>query len=303
MPLPNFFIIGTARSGTTSVYNWLRDHPDVFMPDQKETHFFAGLKPTFADPFDNEFNEMIVTDAAQYEALFRPGAHHRLRGEASPYYLYFGDASAPAIHDAVPEGKLIVLLREPVDRAFSNFRLLMRDAKETATFEGALALEDQRIASGWSPTYALRSVGCYATQLQSYFDCFPKRQIGVWLYEDLAERPRDVFQQICEFLDIDSTFMPSLAIHNRGWIPRSRVLHRMVLATRVNEPAHRVVDGKPTGSGLGSKLLWLYARRDGPTLEIRSVLNAGFSESNRALAQMLPHLHVERWTERAGRGD
>src|SRR5689334_12703065 len=120
--LPTFIVIGAGKTGTSSLYRYLMQHPDVFMSPIKEPLFFAfaGEHPKFAGPGDAELNRRLVTSLEEYQALFEKGAHHRARGEASSAYLYYPTA-ARRLRELAPDTKLILTLRCPADRAYSNF--------------------------------------------------------------------------------------------------------------------------------------------------------------------------------------
>jgi hypothetical protein len=139
MTLPDFLMIGAQKSGTSAIYAYLSQHPQVFTSENKEPGFFAfeGLQRSFAGPDDARAGRDIVRDLERYRRLFREVGDKARAGEASSIYLYAPQA-AERIHHYIPNAKLIAVLRDPVDRAYSAYRHLVRDGRESLSFEGGL---------------------------------------------------------------------------------------------------------------------------------------------------------------------
>lgn len=231
MRMPDFLIIGAAKAGTTSLWSYLDQHPQIYMSPVKETNFFAleGQRPEFVGPRD-PINEWSVTDIEAYRALFAGASHDLAAGEASPLYLY--DQRAPQrIAHYVPDVKLIAVLRNPVERAYSSFLFLMEYGREPlANFAAALQQEEARISSNWAYIWHYKQLGFYYTQLKRYFDLFDRQQIRVYLYEDFKRDNQSVLQDIFRFLGVDETFTPDVSA--RYWtsgIPKSKILHSFLL--------------------------------------------------------------------------
>jgi hypothetical protein len=235
MTWPNFLLVGAAKAGTSSVFAYLGQHPEVFVSPAKEPNYFAlaGQKVAFAGPGDTIVNEASITDERHYRALFRGGAGARAVGEASTLYLYAPGAAA-AIRRDVPDVRIIAILRDPVERAYSSFLHMRRDGRETvASFEEALELEESRIDQRWEHLWHYTRLGHYHAQLQRYYALFPREQFRVWLYDDLEEDPRRVLREVFEFLGVDPTFEPDMSIrHKVAGTPRSKALHAVL--TRPN---------------------------------------------------------------------
>lgn len=240
MTLPNFLIIGAAKCGTTSLYNYLDQHPGIYMSPVKEPRFFAleGEKPDFRGPADRwGINRCRFTDLESYRDLFRGVSDEQAVGEASTLYLY--SRRAPdRIRDHVPDAKLLAVLRDPVERAYSAFLWMARDGREPLSdFGQALREEEARIAGNWGPEYHYRQRGFYHSQLKRYFDRFDRDRIQVHLYEDLAANPSVVVKSILRFLEVDDTFTPDIsARHNISGVPKSKVLQPLYLALRRPNP-------------------------------------------------------------------
>lgn len=229
MTMPNFLIIGTAKAGTTSLYHYLKQHPEIYMSPKKEPRFFAfeGRKPAFKGPGDQtHINTTTVTSLDDYKALFSSAKHERAIGEASVIYLYYCETASSCIKRYIPDTKLIVILRNPVDRAFSAFTHLVRDGYERLTdFDQAIEEEGRRIASNWTPMWHYTRRGFYYHQLRRYFQLFDRERIGVWLYEDFKSDPLAVLQEIFGFLEVDDSFAPDTSLrYNPSGVPKNRPL-------------------------------------------------------------------------------
>jgi Sulfotransferase family len=231
MTMPNFLIIGTAKSGTTALYNYLKQHPQVYMSSVKEPKFFAyeGEKLDFRGPGDRVANSSVVTDIEAYRALFAKASGETAVGEASPLYLYIPKARERIRHH-VPEAKLIAILRNPAERAYSHFSQMVRDGREPLDdFSQALRAEEERIRDNWAFGWHYKRMGFYHAQLERYFDAFGREQIKVYLYEDLKTDPVGVLGETFRFLGVDDAFVPDISLkHNVSGIPKSQALHAFI---------------------------------------------------------------------------
>ncbi len=206
--LPDFFIVGAAKAGTTALYLQLLRSPQVFMPVQlKEPNFFLfeGESPNFrANTLtDDIINKTSVWRLEDYAALFAPALPTQIAGEASPSYLYYPQV-AERIHQRLPNAKIVAMLRNPVDRAYSAFMFQVSlRAERVSTFEEGLALEAQRISDRWSWMYHYRQMGYYSDQIARYYQRFPKENIHVCIYEEFCDDPTRVVCDLAQFLGID----------------------------------------------------------------------------------------------------
>ena len=228
MVLPNFLLIGTAKGGTTSLYSYLNQHPQIYMSTNKEPGFFAleGEKLDYQGP-DEAFSRTSVTDIDAYEKLFQGVNTEVAIGEASPFYLYFPKVPERIKHH-IPNAKLIVSLRNPVERAYASYMHNVRVGYENDTFEDSLEKELQRIQDNWIYLWHYKQCGLYYQQLSRYFEIFSQEQIQIHLFEDLAQSTQATVQSIFSFLEIDATFVPDLSIVNASGIPRSKLVHNLV---------------------------------------------------------------------------
>ena len=229
MTMPNFLIIGAAKSGTSALYHYLRQHPQIYMSPVKEPMFFAlaGKKVDFSGPGDNKaINHFSVTDRTTYQLLFQDISNEKAVGEAST--LYLDSPKAPErIQYYLPEVKLIAMLRHPAERAYSAFMHLVREGREPLTdFEQALRAEEMRRRSNWGPLWHYTQRGFYYTQLKRYLDRFDQRQIKIYLYEDFNANPLSIIKDVFRFLEVDEDFTPDISLrYNVSGIPKNRVLH------------------------------------------------------------------------------
>ena len=225
-----FLLIGAAKAGTTTVYTALQQHPEVFVSAIKETNFFVYSEeaPALAGPGDANALSRSVFEYKSYEALFAGAGPGVPCGEASPLYLYHPEA-AGRIHAYNPEMKLIVLLRNPVERAYSSYLHLLRDGRETCSFEEGLLREPSRIEQGWEHLWHYRAMGHYDEQIARYDALFKQDQMRIYLYEDLVARPASLYQDLFSFLGVDPGFIPATLRHiTKSGKPRLALLHHLV---------------------------------------------------------------------------
>ncbi len=224
MTMPNFLILGAAKAGTTSLYRYLGQHPQVYMSPVKEPMFFVleGHSLDFPGPIQESFIRQAVTDVRAYVALFQGVTVETAIGEASTLYLY--NPQAPGrIRHYVPEAKLVAVLRDPVERAFSSYTSLFTEGLEPiADFAQALKEDEIRVREGWQWAHYLGR-GFYYAQLRRYFDLFDPTQIKVYLYQDLKDDPVGLLKDLFRFLGVDETFVPDVSLqYNVTRVSRGR---------------------------------------------------------------------------------
>ncbi len=213
MTLPNFFIIGAAKSGTSSLYMYLKQHPEIYMSPIKEPHYFSFDNVSKHTKGPGDPIHKAITNFDKYQSLFDNVTTEKAIGEASTSYLYRPEAPI-RIYEILPEAKFIAILRNPVDRAFSAYMHVVRDKREnTKNFSEALKLESKRIRDGWEPIWHFTAVGYYFQQLSRYFNLFNKNQIKIILYDDLIQHQKNVISNIFQFLEVDNGFLPVSNVH------------------------------------------------------------------------------------------
>jgi hypothetical protein len=238
--LPTFLVIGAARSGTTALYLYLRQHPNVFMARGKETNYFAfeGEALDFRGPGAEFVNNSVVTLNA-YRRLFAEAPEGAAIGEASPLYLYCPPA-AERIRARLPDVRIVAILRNPIEQAYSHYLYARKEAIEPLDdFMAALDAQADRRKARWQPLFQYSDFARYGVQLRRYFDRFPRDRIRIFLYEEFASDPVRVVQEIFRFVGVDSSFVPDVSARaNAGGIPKSEWWQMLVM--RPN-PASRLV--------------------------------------------------------------
>jgi hypothetical protein len=196
---PNFFIVGAAKAGTTSLYYYLEEIPGVYMSKVKEPYYFS---PHFVQRYPGE----TVTDKEEYLRLFENASSYIAVGEASPSYLWDPD-SPKLIHQAVPTARMIILLRDPIERAYSHYLMDVKfgshDKKLSIYQDLMRRYESQEKAYGISPLYV--EFGMYYEQVKRYFDEFGREQVKVIIYEEFIQHPEETVNDVLAFLEVNHT--------------------------------------------------------------------------------------------------
>lgn len=232
MTMPNFLIIGAQKSGTTALYHYLRQHPQIYMSPKKETNFFAleSEKLNSCEPATSQSRgKRPIDNISAYRELFQDVANEIAIGEASPWYLY--NPKVPErIQHYLPSVQLIAVLRNPSERAYSHFLNSVRDGVEPLTdFAQALQEEEIRVKNNFNPMrYHYQQIGFYYVQLKRYFDRFDKNQIRIYLHEDFKADPTNLLQDIFQFLAVDDAFIPDMSRKfNVSGVPKNQALQAL----------------------------------------------------------------------------
>lgn len=221
MTLPNFLIIGAAKAGTTALYHYLAEHPQVFMSPVKETNFFAYE----GDEGDQQDQRRFpIRSFGQYEQLFADAGDAVAIGEASPLYIE-SPVAAARIKRHLPSARILCSIRHPVDRAYSDYQMHLRHLGRRLD-----PAQDLVPTADWArPDSHWMQLGHYHEQLSRYFDLFPRRQIQVSLFDDLRRDPAAAVREVYRFLDVDPGFMPDFGTpHAPGGLPMSRILESVL---------------------------------------------------------------------------
>jgi hypothetical protein len=233
--MPNLFIIGAAKAGTTALYDYLAQHPQVFLSQTKEPTFFSR-------------EEHYARGLDWYEHEFFKGAEgFPVRAEATPHYLYWSEKVAPRIKKVYGERpvKFIACFRDPVSRAYSWYWNMVREGKEDLDFAQALQAEERRLKQNYnelyrqgSMVYGYYSGGRYASLLQPYLKLFPSENFLFVFQDDLKSRANETCEQIFEFLRVESSTQINTSNSNPAAMPRSRLFHK---ALRQRSPLKEVI--------------------------------------------------------------
>src|SRR5699024_1284803 len=224
--LRNIFIVGAAKAGTTSLYYLLGQHPQLCTPVVKEPNYFSNGVDDITGPGSGpgDKNTVWTQNQAAYHGLYKIKEAHHFKIDASVSYLYSRHA-AKQIYDYDPDAKIIIVLRNPVKRAWSHYKHLVRDNRAKDSFKHALASEEERIKKGWEFSWHLAHMGCYSKQVQRYFEYFNQANIRIFLFEEMINDLPDAVDEVTDFAGL-STFHYRFEQqqHNVSGISRSKVL-------------------------------------------------------------------------------
>lgn len=225
MPFPNFFIVGAPKCGTTALYTYLRNHPDVFMPDVKEPHYFGS---------DLEFRYRRRPDAERYRSYFEEADGRSRIGEASIWYLYSSSA-AREIREAVPEARAIALVRDPVEMITAMHSQFVYNGHEDLSLADALAAEADRAAGRRIPDRAnfpaglrYRRIASFAEQIERYVEALGPDAVRVVVFDDLKADAPATYGGVLGFLGLDPDHRPDFDIVNANKIARSRTFRQLL---------------------------------------------------------------------------
>ncbi len=227
--LPNFLIVGAAKSGTTSLYYYLKQHPEVYMCPVKEPRFITAqfLKFSLERKWESEIEKKRVNNFQEYKRLFESAVHNNAIGEASPDNLYYYNDAIKYIKKYLGNIKVIIILRNPVERAFSHYTMCIRDSIEFLSFEDALEAEDGRQKEGFEFSLLYKSVGLYYKQVKAYLDNFT--HVKVYLYDDLSNNALDLIKDAYKFLGVSDSFVPDINTkYNVSGLPRNKFIYNFL---------------------------------------------------------------------------
>jgi hypothetical protein len=228
MKVPNFIIIGAGRAGTTSLYHYLKQHPQVFMTPIKEPNFFAIDEEDRLDDLTLKFGrEKIfpIKHINEYESLFQGVTKEKAAGEASPRY-FWGSGCPARIKYHNPDIKLIAILRQPVERAYSDYLRYVQLGLETRPFTQAINIDSlQRRNMDHINLGFYLYTGFYYMHLKRYLAHFQRDQIAVYLFDDFERDALGVLRNIFQFLEVDDKFRADVSIkYNASGIPKYKLI-------------------------------------------------------------------------------
>lgn len=256
MTLPTFIVIGVAKGGTTSLYRYLDQHPQIFMYADKATNFF-GYEDAREWRWHDEgepplLRHFHIRTLADYEAAFAGITDELAVGEVSPQY-FRSPTAARRIHEHIPDVKLVASLRNPAERAFSGFLMRTRRGVKVRDAYEELTPQASHVREGF-----------YYDRMKRYFDAFPKEQIRTYLFDDFKKDPKAVVQDLYGFVGVDAAFTPDTAVrHNPANVPKSAVLNRVFYHPRAIRTAKVVL---PERLQTMAKRLRQRTQRPAPTL-------------------------------------
>ena len=287
----DFFCIGVAKAGTTTLHDLLSLQEEVRLPGRKETNFFSFGhlgKPSFTGPLDNSsVNEPTITSFEEYVNDF-DNETGSLIGEICPSYVLDGTAANIFKHN--PKAKIIILLREPVGRAYSNYQHLVRDGRERGSFEEALAAEDERLGQGWEWFWGLKRNSLYYKVVKEYMDIFGNDNVMVILFEDFIKDQETYLKAVVEFVGLDAatTRFEAFDSNKSGVVSgKWRVLHRALLSEGLLNSILRTLLPPSLRKKLGAALKKFSTVKGQVLPETRARLSDEFSNDHAQLKNLL----------------
>jgi hypothetical protein len=257
---PNLFIVGAAKAGTTSLYHYLAQHPDIYMAPVKEPHFFSRIRP--APELEAFFPH--VSDEAVYLALFANAHAESVRGEASTSYLSHPDV-ADAIWQKRPEAKIVIMLRDPVERAYSNYWNDVREGIEHRSFAAAVSEELAEPPGAWGVSSLYVDGGLYADRVEHYLDKFGGNVLVLFFEEFVRDIPHTL-EGVFAFLEVDPGWTARVEpeVHNPFGLPRNLLGRRLLGSGRARSLARMLLPRSARAYGRSR----LVVRTEKPPMEI-----------------------------------
>lgn len=301
--LPNFFIVGAAKSGTTSLYEYLRLHPEVYMAPIKETHHFSTdidntkFRPNYARALNKDLSKFLdsdmeegifhafVKDWNEYARLFKNVNEQKAVGEVTNSYLYSHEA-AKNIIAKFPDARIMMMLRNPVDRAFSHYLMDLRIGYETEDFMTAVKKDMSRNPKGWGISNLYVEIGMYYDQVKRYIELFPASQRRIYIFDDFVKNPHATMKDIFHFLGVsDETGIDFRKKYNPSFIPKNKFIGKLNTQKRIKDWLKSVLP-KPVKSKFKKTF---YTDKDLPKIkaEERKFLAGIFREDVMKLSQLL----------------
>lgn len=266
--LPNFLIVGAHKSGTTSLCNYLAQHPQVYISKKKEPHFLISeyLNLPWKGPEDIDSSKNICTSFKKYLSLFKPAdSSIKAIGESSVFHLYYYKEAIPKIKKILGAPKIIIILRNPIQRAFSNYSHLRKEGREKFSFEKAIKEESHRKEKNYGPFWRYTEASFYYQQVKAYLEEFP--EVRIYLTEELINNSKNMLKDIFTFLEVDPSYKINTNIkYNISGIPRSIFIQKMLIRPNLIAYALRLFTTKKQRDKLRAILNKLNTRKRKTTI-------------------------------------
>lgn len=271
--LPNFFIAGTPKSGTTSLFNYLDEHPEVFMCPEKEPNYFSYQDIVQQNLY---YAEKGIGNRDEYEKLFKDVTSEKAIGEASVSYLFYEKVPA-RIKTTVPDAKIIIILRNPVDRAFSHYLMDTRLGYLNIAFEDIIY---KRVQHPLLDLYYQQFVelGFYFEQVKRYIDLFGEGQVKIFINDDLKEDISKVILSVYAFLNINSNLMPDFKKqYNVYQKPRNIFISKLYSSKHLRNLARKIIPENLVDTVKNTLLI--KGKKPKLSMETRKYLNGLFKDN------------------------
>jgi hypothetical protein len=286
---PTFFIIGAPKAGTTSLYHYLKNHPQVVMSSVKEPNFFSFPELEKQKLY---YKDDSVNNEQEYLQLFNNNkAQAKAIGEASVSYLFY-PGTALRIKSFQPDAKIIVMLRNPFDRAWSHYLMDYKLNYVRDTFDN---IATKRVNGHKNNQHFQQYIelGLYYKQLKNYIDVFGKEQLYIGIYDDLKSDTQKVFDEICRFLDINKMALSETPAYNSAEVPRNYIIRSLYASDNIRRGLKKMLGGEQS-----RKIKSILFKK--PEMkaqdETRKYLNELFAEDLRN-TEILTGLNLKAWYE------
>ncbi|WP_416768590.1 sulfotransferase family protein [Sulfurimonas sp. ST-25] len=228
--LPNFLIVGAGKSGSTSLYHYINQHPEVYMPDNKEPNFLVSdyqRKTNTMCPSYLDDTRRMIYDIDSYQKLFNGVVNKKMIGEATVTYLYQYEEAISKIKKYLgADVKILIILRDPVERTFSNYAYACELGYEALSFREALDLEEERLRNNWSSIFAYRGQSHYLNQVQAYLKAFDN--VHIVLTHELKKDPKHTMEKVFAFLGLENIPLDFNEVFNPSGIPRFQFISKFL---------------------------------------------------------------------------
>ena len=282
----NFFIVGTAKSGTTTLFETLRKHPGIFIPRRKECRYFSCLPVNFSGRAPRSSN-YVVQSLEEYRKLFKGAKPGQLCGDISPDYLYYYQNAVPKILDEInAQVPIVIVLRNPIDRAYSNYLHHVREGREKLSFEVALNAEKERRAANWAWGWNYVDIGLYANQVKAYMDNF-ERVLLLLFEEDIIAG--QATGKVLNFLNLEHFPEGQDNVHvNISGYPQNHWLHRLMTDELIVRKVKNMIKATSVYAGskrIYRKILEANLKKEEMAAKTREMLKEKFQDDVALLAE------------------
>ena len=301
IPNINLFIVGAAKSGTTSLYNYLIQHPDIFLPRIKEPNFYSDAESDnpkdYTIPKKGETcHKRMINDKDVYYSLFEGAEDYKILADASPSYLWDKNA-AKRIYADYPNAKIVILLRNPVQRAYSHYLMDLKYGHQfEKNFKQAILNDEKTTPKLWGKAHMYLEIGLYLNQIKKYLDVFGEKKVKVIIYEDFVKDIGHCLKEICVFLNIDSSLVENIdygEVHNSFTVPSGKLSEIAIKYKRKAKSLKNVLP-KFLKDYLNKNVLYKEAEKPKLKLEDKLFLYDYFKEDIEGIEQLLK-IDLSHW--------
>ncbi|NIK90867.1 sulfotransferase [Mangrovimonas sp. CR14] len=300
-PNLNLFVVGAAKSGTTSLYNYLNQHPDIFLPKVKEPNYYSSIDSedplVYSPPKKDVFyHNKIINDENTYFSLFENSYDYEITGDCSPSYLWDKTAAKKIFAD-FPNAKIVIILRDPIMRTFSHYLMNLKNGVEKdPDFLSALKRDAKEFPKVWGDgkVFLYKELSMYYDQVKIYLEVFKKENIKVIIYEEFFSDIELGLSELFNFLKISSTNNINFnEIHNKYSIPKNSFF-RFLLKNKSKLTLLRTLVPRTTTQFLNKNVFYRESEKPKITEESRNYLKNIFAEDVRNLEKLLD-LNLHKW--------